>query len=222
MVAGAGRAVWRYIRRSPGTFIWLAILFVTTQIIRHADPAFAYGILEKRSTNIHYLNEQPVRVLIRSALWIDGSWFFYFILYNIFHATAERWLGTWRWLAVLTLAHVIATYASEGVLLWAINHGHAQESMRFTLDYGVSYALAGIVAVLTYWLATPWRYLYCAGVLIVYGWPLIHGRTFTDLGHFTAVLIGLACYPIVRSKGTGLFDPVVAARQLFARAHRVA
>lgn len=207
--------MWRYVRAAPGTFIWLAILFVTTQILRHADPGFAYGILEKRSTNIHYLNEQPVRVLLRSALWIDGSsWLFYFVLYNIFHATAERWLGTWRWLAVVVGAHVIATYASEGVLLWAINHGHAGEQMRFTLDYGVSYALAGVVAVLTYWLVPPWCYLYFVGVLLIYGYPLISGRTFTDFGHFTAVLVGLACYPIARSAGTGRFDPVAAVRRI--------
>jgi len=206
--------VWRYVRRAPGTFIWLGILFVTTQILRHVDPGFAQGILEKRSTNIHYLNEEPVRVLIRSALWIDGSsWFFYFVLYNIFHVPAERWLGTWRWLSVVVIAHVVATYVSEGVLLWAIRHGHASEQMRFTLDYGVSYALAGVTAVLTYWLTTPWRYLYCAGVLVVYGYPLIDNRTFTDVGHLTAVLVGLACYPVVRPCGTGRFDPVAAVRR---------
>jgi hypothetical protein len=65
--------VWRHIRRSPGTFLRLAILFVTTQVIRHVDPGIADDILERRSTNIHYLTEQPARVLIRSALWIDGS-----------------------------------------------------------------------------------------------------------------------------------------------------
>lgn len=218
MWANAGRAVWSYVRRSPGTFIWLAILFVTTQIIRHVEPGFADGILERRSTNIHYLTEQPVRVLIRSALWIDGgSWFFYFVLYNVFHATAERWLGTWRWLAVLVLAHVCATYISQGVLAWMINHGHAKESMRYTLDYGVSYALAGIIAVLTYWFVKPWCYVYCAGVLLFYFWPLIHNRTFTDLGHFSAVLVGLACYPIVRGR-TGRFDPAEAVRRRFVPA----
>ena len=210
MVATAGRTVWRYVRRAPGTFIWLAILFVTTQVLKHVDPGIADGILEKRSTNIHYLSEQPLRVLVRSALWIDGgSWFLYFVLYNVFHATAERWLGTRRWLAVVVLAHVIATYVSEGVLLWAINHGHAGPQMRYTLDYGVSYALAGVAAVLTYWLPPPWRYLYCAGVLIFYGYPLVHGRTFTDLGHFTAALVGLACYPVARGRMARSTPPVV-------------
>lgn len=69
-----------------------------------------------------------------------------------------------------------------------------------TLDVGVSYALAGVVAVLTYRIPAPWRYVYLFAVLVFYGIPLITGRTFTDLGHFASVLIGLACYPLTRSR----------------------
>ncbi|MGW1054556.1 rhomboid-like protein [Streptomyces sp. NPDC002521] len=52
---------------------------------------------------------------------------------------------------------------------------------------------------LTYWVPSPWRYGYLVIVLAVYGAPLVTGRTFTDLGHFTSVLIGLACCPLTRS-----------------------
>jgi hypothetical protein len=38
-------------------------------------------------------------------------------------------------------------------------------------------------------------------VLVVYGLPLLTGRTFTDLGHFTSILIGLGCRPLVRGCG---------------------
>ncbi len=34
-----------------------------------------------------------------------------------------------------------------------------------TLDIGVSYGLAGVIAVLTYRIGAPWRYLYVAAVL---------------------------------------------------------
>jgi hypothetical protein len=143
-----------------------------------------------------------VRVLIASAMWIDGGrWLPYVALYTVFHAPAEHWLGTARWLAVCAAAHVLATLASEGALLWAIQHDMAPHSAVNTLDVGVSYALAGVVAVLTYRIPTPWRYGYLVVVLAVYGVPLATGRTFTDLGHFTSVLIGLACRPLVRSCG---------------------
>ncbi|MFH8518206.1 rhomboid-like protein [Streptomyces gelaticus] len=190
-----------WIRSAPGTYIWLAALFVTTVIIHQMSPDFEEDFLRQRSTNIHELTEDPVRVLFASAFWIDGGhWLPYAFLYTVFHAPAERWLGTLRWLAVVLLAHVLATLASEGVLAWAIRHGHVAPSAADTLDVGVSYALAGVVAVLTYHVPPPWRFVYLFAVLVIYGIPLITGRSFTDLGHFTAVLIGLACYPLIRSR----------------------
>ncbi|MFL6272622.1 MAG: rhomboid-like protein, partial [Actinomycetes bacterium] len=165
-LSAAARSCRAYVRRAPGTYVWLAILFATTVVIRHVSPETADQILEKRSTNLHYLAVSPVRVLLTSAMWIaGGGWLFYFVLYNVFHVPAERWLGTGRWLAVLLIAHVGATYLSEGVLHWAIARGYAPESARYTLDYGVSYALAGVEAVLTYLITAPWRYPYIAGVL---------------------------------------------------------
>ncbi|MCX4915495.1 rhomboid-like protein [Streptomyces sp. NPDC060011] len=194
--------VWTYVRGAPGTYIWLAILFITTVAMHHMSPDFEADFLRQRSTNLHELSSNPVRVLIASAMWIDGGrWLPYAVLYTVFQAPAERWLGTARWLAVNAAAHVLSTLISEGALLWAIRHGVAPHSEADTLDIGVSYALAGVVGVLTYRIAAPWRYAYLVIVLAVYGVPFATGRTFTDLGHFTSVLIGLACYPLVRGRG---------------------
>lgn len=201
------RAVWRYIRSAPGTYVWLLILLLTTVVARQLAPDTLDRVLLRRSTNLHYLAVNPVRVLISSALWIDGGgWLLYAFLYTVFHAQAERWLGTLRWLGVVVFAHVGATYLSEGVLYAAIRHGHAPASAVNTLDVGVSYAMAGVQAVLTYWITPPWRYLYVVCVLGYYGQALIHGRTFTDVGHLSAALIGLACYPLTRAR-PGRLDP---------------
>lgn len=178
------------------------ILFITTVAVHQMSPEFEQDFLRQRSTNIHELSSNPIRVLFASALWIDGGyWLPYAVLYTVFHAQAEHWLGTARWLAVCAAAHVLATLISEGALLLAIRHGVAPRSAVNTLDIGVSYALAGVIAVLTYRIPAPWRYPYVVAVLLVYGVPLATGRTFTDLGHFTSVLIGLACYPLVRGRG---------------------
>ncbi|OIJ63550.1 hypothetical protein WN71_033585 [Streptomyces mangrovisoli] len=166
------------------------------------SPEFEKDFLRQRSTNIHELSRDPVRVLITSAMWIDGGyWLPYAVLYTVFHAQAERWLGTLRWLAVCVAAHVLATLISEGALLKAIHDGVAPHSAAYTLDIGVSYALAGVVGVLTYRIAAPWRYPYLAVVLIVYGVPFAASPTFTALGHFVSVLIGLACFPLARGRG---------------------
>lgn len=190
-----------YVRSAPGTYIWLAILFATTVAVHRMSPEFEEEFLRQRSTNIHELSHNPVRVLISSAMWIDGGhWLPYAVLYTVFHAPAERWLGTARWLAVCGAAHVLATLLSEGALLWGIRHGMAPESAVNTLDIGVSYALAGVVAVLVYRIPWRWRSGYALVVLVVYGVPLVSGRTFTDLGHFASVLIGFGCYPLVRGR----------------------
>ncbi|MEU8506822.1 rhomboid-like protein [Streptomyces brevispora] len=196
-IRGAGS----WIRSAPGTYLWLTALFVTTVIIHQMSPDIEEDFLRQRSTNIHELSQNPVRVLISSALWIDGGgWIPYAVLYTAFHAPAERRLGTLRWLAVAAAAHILATFVSEGVLAWAIRHGHAPQTAASTLDVGVSYALAGVVAVLTYYVPRPWRYFYLFAVLVIYGVPLFTSATFTDIGHFSAVLIGLACYPLTRGR----------------------
>ncbi|MEW2510995.1 rhomboid-like protein [Streptomyces sp. NPDC046870] len=194
--------VWAYVRAAPGTYVWLGVLVVTTVALHHMSPEFEEHFLRRRSTNIHELSRNPVRVLVASAMWIEsGYWVPYAVLYTVFHAPAERWLGTARWLAVCALAHVLASLISEGALLEAIRRGMAPHSAVNTLDIGVSYALAGVMAVLTYRIAAPWRYVYLPVVLAVFGLPPAAGPTFTDVGHIVAVLIGLACYPLVRDRG---------------------
>ncbi|MBF6273320.1 hypothetical protein A5780_12690 [Nocardia sp. 852002-20019_SCH5090214] len=210
----AAGAVGDYIRHAPGTYIWLAILLVSTLVVRHLSPDQAEILLGNRSTNLHHLREDPVHVLISSAFWLaGGGWFGYAVSYTLFHAQAERWLGTLRWLAVVVIAHVGATYISEGVLYWAIHHGYAPESAVNTLDYGVSYALAGVIAVLVYRIAKPWRYVYLLGVVVFYAIPVFANRTFTDIGHFSAMVLGLACYPLTLGR-PGVWDPEVAVRGL--------
>ncbi|MEU8589008.1 rhomboid-like protein [Streptomyces sp. NPDC048664] len=195
-------AVVAYVRAAPGTYLWLFILFVTTIALHHMSPHFEERFLRQRSTNIRELSANPVRVFVTSAMWIDGGrWLPYAALYTVFHAQAEHWLGTARWLTVCVAAHVLATLASEGVLLRAIRQGAVPYSAVNTLDVGVSYALAGVIAVLTYRIAAPWRYAYLAFVLLAYTLPLASAPTFTDFGHVISVLIGLACYPLTLGRG---------------------
>ncbi|MEO7077634.1 MAG: rhomboid-like protein, partial [Rhodococcus sp. (in: high G+C Gram-positive bacteria)] len=64
-----------------------------------------------------------------------------------------------------------------------------------------------------YRIASPWRYVYFAGVLVFYAVPLFVDVNFTAVGHFTAVLLGLCCYPLTRSRD-GVWSPVDAIRRL--------
>jgi hypothetical protein len=218
-----GLAVWRYVRSAPGTYVWLVALLGTTILLNQLSPEYRETFLVRRSTNLHELEHRPVRVLIDSAFYIDGSsWWPYLVMYTVFHAQAERWLGTLKWVLVAAIAHVGATYISEGQLYWLINHALAPASARRVLDVGVSYALAGIQAVLVYKLVPRRRAPYAAALLVYYGVPLFSPqRTFTDLGHFSSILLGFACYPLAAYTLRGrrlhradyrLWDPLVWTR----------
>jgi hypothetical protein len=208
MVSRAARAVWRYVRRAPATFVWLLVLTVTSYLINRVNPEFRERFLRQRSTNLHELSTDPIRVLITSALWIDGGGLWtYYILYNVFHVPVERMLGTLRWLTVVVAAHVGATYLSEGAVYWEVRHGYLPHSAVYTLDIGVSYALAGVEAVLAYLIVPPWSYWYATALVVYYGYHLIVGNTFTDLGHFSALMIGFACFPLTRAYEGRRWDP---------------
>jgi hypothetical protein len=210
--------VWGFVRRAPGTYMWLTVLLMNNIIINSFTPDFRYRFVLHHSTNLHELSHNPVRVLISSALWIDGGhWWPYLILYTLFHAPAERILGTGRWLAVVAVSHVGATYISQSIVYYDIEHHTASPSAAFIPDIGVSYAMAGVQGVITYFIAAPWRYVYAAVLIAWYGHALLHDSTFTDVGHFTALLLGLACYPPARGRVAEPWDPLVTARAGWAR-----
>jgi hypothetical protein len=196
--ADARRFAAQWIRASPGTHIWLLILAVTSGIVAGASPHARSYLLHHVSTNLVELHHHPLRVLFASALWIEtpSGFVLYLVLFELVHAPAERWLGTWRWLVVVATAHIGATLVSEKAVMFGIRDERLPRSLAHTVDIGVSYGLAGIVGVLTYFVPRPWRWGYLAGVLLFFGYPLLGSPTFTDLGHFTAALIGLSCYAI--------------------------
>ncbi|MEV6973626.1 rhomboid-like protein [Kitasatospora sp. NPDC093806] len=213
---GAPRALWSWVRSAPGTYLWLLVLAATSFVVARMDQRTLDWFLAARSTNLDQLRSRPVHALMASALWTEqSSWPLYLVLFTLFHANAERWLGTARWFTVAATAHVLATLVSEGVVAWGIVRGSLQRSMADTVDVGVSYALAGVVAVLAHRFAGRWRWLYGGGVLVVYLVPLVASHTFTDLGHFTAMLIGFCFFPFAR--GRPRWDPGLVLRGLRAR-----
>ncbi|MGW6781278.1 rhomboid-like protein [Streptomyces sp. NPDC054987] len=194
------RPLRSWIRSSPGTHIWLLIIAVTSVIVAIAPDQVDRVLLHRNSSNIHQLVQHPVRALISSAFWIanPASLALYAVLFEVFHAPVERWLGTLRWLVIVATAHVVATLISQKVLLTAIQDHRAPRSMTHVVDIGVSYGLAASIGVLAYRLPHPWRWVYLAGAIAFFGIPLVTGGTFTDLGHGIALAVGLLAWPLTR------------------------
>lgn len=189
----------RFAGGAPLTFSWLGVLLATTLIQHTLTGPRLREVLQQGSTNLHHLAANPEDVLLASLLWIDGYyWWPYAIAFCLILAPAERWLGQLRWLAVGLLAHLIATYVSEGFLYLQIQQAVASPRLLDARDVGVSYFVGGIAGVLTYRIVRPWRWLYLLVGGLAVGVPLALNLDFTTLGHACAVLVGLACYPLVR------------------------
>ena len=204
--------VWHFITGAPLTYTWLVALMVTTAIQNHLTGRKLHTVLLHRSTNIYELGTDPLEVLFSSLLWIDGKNLEpYLLLFTIFLAPAEHWLGHLRWLTVGLTTHIGATYVSEGLLYLAIHHREASERLLHSRDIGVSYFLVGVMAVLTYHIVKPWRWGYLGVLFVIFGFPLITmDKTeldFSAIGHFVSILIGLAFYPMARDRKGAPLNP---------------
>lgn len=198
-------AGWHFVSSAPLTYLWLLGLVLTT-IAQHVLTGYQlHTVLLHRSTNIHALATDPLGVLFSSLMWIDGrSLEPYLLLFTLFLAPAEQWLGQLRWLTVGLTSHIVATYASEGLLYLAIELHDASERYVRAHDIGVSYFLVGLMAMLAYHIARPWRWGYLAVLLVIFGFPVITmdriELSFTAIGHFVALLVGLCFYPMARER----------------------
>ena len=208
-----GLAVRHFVSNAPLTYGWLTVLLVTTIIQRNLTKRQYHAIVLDNSTNIrHLFLKDQLEVLIYSLFWIDGKyWTPYLVLFTLFLAPAEHWLGHLRWLTVGLTAHVGATYISEGLLFLAIRYHDAPQKLMHARDIGVSYFLIGVMAVLTYHIASPWRWGYLAILLVIFGFPLRHihlnDLNFTAIGHFSSILIGLCFYPMARKRNSPPLNP---------------
>jgi hypothetical protein len=205
------KRVWHFVASAPLTYSWLVALLITT-IVQHTIPVGRlHALLQKESTNLHHLASDPIRVLLESLLWIDGQyWWPYLVVFTVFLAPAERWLGHLRWVIIGLLCHIGATYLSEGFLYWTIQEAQLSARLIDARDIGVSYFVTGIVAVLTYHIARPWRWVYLAGCVAVFGAALAVRANFTGVGHLCALGLGLACYPLARRGSGSEWNPAQA------------
>ena len=212
-LSAVGLAIWRFVIKAPLTYSWLFVLLITTIVQDELTGRQRYSLLLRHSTNIRHLGMDPLDVLLSSLLWIDGKNLVpYLLLFTLFLAPAEHWLGQLRWVTVGLSAHILATYISEGILYFAIEEYRAPERLVHARDIGVSYFLVGVIAVLAYHIARPWRWGYLGVLLVIFGFPLLtmnhHALNFTAIGHFSAIFIGLSFYPLTRKRTDPQLNPV--------------
>ena len=155
-----------FVRRSPATFLYLAILTVTTWVLVGASSGVVDAMLREQSTNLSHLGSDPIRVLVRSAFWLSNyELLFWAVLYVVVLAPAERWLGTGRWLIAFAAGHVGATLLTATGVWLAIRGGIASHHLEDAVDVGVSYGFAAVAALFTYRLSGRWRPIWATGLI---------------------------------------------------------
>jgi hypothetical protein len=216
------RKVWRwiapraaqYVRSAPGTYAYLFVLLITTWVLQTSSSRIANQLLLERSTNLHHLSRDPVRVLFASAFWVSSGLelFGWIALFSVVVAPVERWLGTARTATVFFLGHVGATLLTAVGLWLALRADLVESSVANARDVGASYGFFAVAAVLVYRLGGISRRVYATGLVLWVVVDLALSDSFANFGHLAALAIGIACFPISRRRGRGRWTPSEPSR----------
>ena len=137
-----------YVRSAPGTYIYLFVLLITTWVLQTSSAAIARQLLLERSTNLHQLARDPVRVLVASAFWVSGAWelLAWLGLFTLVVTPVEHWIGTARTAAAFFAGHLVATVVAAAGLWAAIRVGLVSSSLSHAADVGASYGFLSVAA----------------------------------------------------------------------------
>lgn len=204
------RKIWRiwmpraksFMRSAPGTFTYLFVLIITTWVLQTSSSKIAEQLLLERSTNLHHLIHDPMRVLFGSAFWVTntGELLFSLVAFSLVATHVERWIGTARTASVFFFGHVGATL-SVAFWLWAsLNFTVVKSPMTSARDVGSSYGLAALAALLTFRVPHPRRWLYVGAIVLLIGITLVIDPSFTNWGHAFAFAIGFLSYLFIPRK----------------------
>ncbi|MGW1407469.1 rhomboid-like protein [Streptomyces sp. NPDC002403] len=188
---------------TPFTFGYLLVLVATSLFMEYADPGTVAAVLRESSTDVAHLGETPLLVLVASALWVVGGLTSpYVVAFALVLTALERRIGGWRTAGVFVLGHVVATLATEIPVGLSVVAGHLPESSLHRLDYGISFGLMASVGALSGLFTPLLRVLVLGGVGVMLARDLVElSNPLTNWGHPLALLLGVACWPLLRRAG---------------------
>jgi hypothetical protein len=230
------RALWlrrrprivAYVRSSPGTYAYLAILFATSWMLAGLGDRLGDRLLLEQSTNLDNLAQDPVRVLVSSAFWIPGrrDLVITALLFTFVLAPVERRIGSRRMIGLFAIGHIGATLLTASGLWIALHFRAVEPGVAHVRDVGTSYGFFAVAAAMTYLLAGVVRLPYAVALVGYLSIAAVTSNNFAEYGHLTAMALGFAAYPLVAWTSSRMPAPILGnllgERRFGARAERAA
>lgn len=199
-VGAACRRASRLVAAAPVTSAYLVALAGITAARSSIGRTAAGRLQADLSTNLHQLGRVPVRVLLGSAFWTSGwgELVLWLVLFAAIAGPVEHRFGWRRLTATFAAGHVGATLTVAAGLWIGLLLGDVDPAVALAPDVGASYGFFAVAGLAAFLLAPRRRALYLSAVggYLLYAVALHH--TFTDFGHLTAAVIGLASYRVAR------------------------
>jgi hypothetical protein len=177
---------------------YAAVVCTTTLALAMVPDTVARRVIFSSSTNLVNLRSHPPFVLVVSA-FVEPSvrelWIVVPMLWAL--GALQRWMGRAAVVISAGLGHVGATLAVSTVLAAGIARNRIAPAEQVATDVGISYGLVAVVGLLAARLTGVRRRWYVIGFTAFFVAAVFLGRSFTDLGHLFAWLLGLALAALV-------------------------
>lgn len=198
--------------RLPVTLAYAALLLVVGLVLSLAGGRIQSAVAEHASTNLHNLLHGHVGTLIASAFVTDGGVLTMVPLLACVLALVELRLGSRRMLVSFVAGHIGATLLVALGLVVGVTAGWVSASVERAEDIGVSYGAMALIGVLMAVLPKQWRLPWAQSWLAIGILGILLGKTFTNVGHLTALAIGLGLAQLmIRTSWFGGLHPEVRA-----------
>jgi hypothetical protein len=189
----AALALWwtqlRTLRLAPG---YALVVLGVAVWLQHTDAATRAKVVFDSSTNVENLSQGHWWVLITSCFVSETPRAGRFLIDLLVIGMAEVLWGRLRSAAVFLYGNVIASLFVYALLRLALLARLVPLRIAFADDVGSSYGLAALLGGLVAYVPARQRPALLAGLILIAVILAALGQTFTDVGHLTALILGIA------------------------------
>jgi hypothetical protein len=175
----------------PVTIAYTVVLLVLGTLLQVENDRTQTRILFHLSTNLHNLLHGHFATLISSAFVTDGPAWMMVPLLACVLVLAEIRLGSRRLVEIFLTGHIGATLLVAVGLYIGVQAEWLDGSVVRAQDVGVSYGTMALIGVFTVLVPPRWRLRWAQLWLLLAALGIGLQHTFTNVGHFTALAIGL-------------------------------